>query len=249
MKKLAASLALAAAAGTTVTACGSSSTTGDKTLTVFAAASLKAPFTQLKATFEAAHPGVTVALDFDGSSALASQIQAGAPADVFASADTKNMTKIGSSAVAPASFATNVLEIATPSGNPAKVQGLADLSRTGLKLVVCAVPVPCGSATQKLAKAEHLTLSPVSEEQSVTGVLAKVESGQADAGIVYVTDVRAAGSQVSGVEIPAAQNVSTTYQITTLTGASQPTLAQEWVALVDGPAGQQVLRSAGFGRP
>lgn len=247
MKKLAASLTLLVAAGSTLTACGSS-TSSTKTLTVFAAASLKGTFTQLKSTFEAAHPDVKVVLDFDGSSTLVQQIQAGAPADVFASADTRNMTKLGASAEAPADFATNVLEIATPPGNPAHVASLADLSRAGLTLVVCAAPVPCGAATQKLASANHLTLRPVSEEQSVTGVLAKVESGQADAGIVYVTDVRSADSQVTGVQIPAAENVSTTYQIAVLKGAAQSALAQDWVALVSGPTGQQVLRAAGFGK-
>jgi molybdate transport system substrate-binding protein len=247
VKKIALPLAVVAALSSTLTACGSSSSS-EKTLTVFAAASLKGTFTQLKAEFESSHPGVKVVLDFDGSATLVQQIQAGAPADVFASADTKNMAKLGATAESPTDFATNVLEIATPVGNPAHVARLADLSRSGLTLVVCAAPVPCGAATQQLAAANNLTLNPVSEEQSVTGVLAKVESGQADAGIVYVTDVRSAAGQVTGVEIPAARNVSTTYEIAALKGATESALAQDWVALVSGAAGQQVLRAAGFGK-
>jgi molybdate transport system substrate-binding protein len=242
MKKTAV-LALTLVAALPLTACGTKKTT----LTVFAASSLKGTFTTLEATFEAAHPGVDVVLDFDGSAALVTQIKNGAPADVFASADTKNMTKLGNTAVSPQNFATNTLEIATPAGNPAHVTGLTDLTRSGLKLVICDTAVPCGTATQKLATAQHLTLSPLSKEQSVSGVLSKVESGQADAGVVYVTDVKAAGDKVTGIEIPAADNVTNTYPIAVLGSASQKDLAQQWVALVLSAQGQQVLHDAGFG--
>lgn len=246
MKKIALSLALAATAGSTLTACGSSASS-EKTLTVFAAASLKGTFTHLKNTFEAAHPGVKVVLDFDGSAALVTQIKAGAPADVFASAATKNMNALGATAVSPHDFATNVLEIATPSGNPAHVATLKDLTRPGLKLVLCDQAVPCGAAAGALAAKNHLTFAPVSKEHSVSGVLSKVETGQADAGLVYVTDVKGAGGQVVGVAIPAAENVRSTYPIAVLSTAAQPALAQQWVALVLSSEGQTVLRNAGFG--
>lgn len=241
-KPVAAALVIAALP---LTACGSSAKT--TTLTVFAASSLKGTFTALATQFEAAHPGVKVALDFDGSAALVTQIKAGAPADVFASAATKNMDALGSAAVSPQDFATNVLEIAAPSGNPAHVTGLQDLSRSGLKLVICDAAVPCGAAADKLAIKNHLALSPVSKEQSVAGVLSKVESGQADAGLVYVTDVKSTGSQVVGITIPADENVKSTYPIAVLSGAAQTALAQQWVAFVLGSKGQKVLHDAGFG--
>lgn len=246
MKKIALVLALGAAAGPTLTGCGSSTSAGEQTLTVFAASSLKGTFTSLAATFEAAHPGVKVVFDFDGSAALVTQIKAGAPADVFASAATKNMTALGATAVDPKDFATNVLEIATPSGNPAHVAGLSDLGRSGLKLVVCDPAVPCGAAAATLATKNHLTLSPVSKEQSVAGVLSKVETGQADAGLVYVTDVKGAAGKVDGITIPKADNVTSTYPIAVLSGATQTALAQQWVAFVLSSSGQQVLRDAGF---
>lgn len=247
VKKIALTLALAAAAGSTLTACGSSSSSSAKTLTVFAASSLKGTFTKLASEFEAAHPGVNVVLDFDGSAALVTQIKAGAPADVFASAATKNMKALGATAVSPKDFATNVLEIATPGGNPAHVTGLQDLSRSGLKLVVCDPAVPCGAAADTLSAKNHLTLTPVSKEQSVTGVLSKVETGQADAGLVYATDVKSAGSQVVGITIPPADNVKSTYPIAVLSTATETTLAQQWVAMVLSSEGQQVLQAAGFG--
>lgn len=247
MKKIALVLALAAAAGPTLTGCGSSTSAGEQTLTVFAASSLKGTFTSLAATFEASHPGVKVVFDFDGSAALVTQIKAGAPADVFASAATKNMTALGATAVDPKDFATNVLEIATPSGNPAHVAGLSDLGRSGLNLVVCDPAVPCGAAAATLATKNHLTLSPVSKEQSVAGVLSKVETGQADAGLVYVTDVKGAAGKVDGITIPKADNVTSTYPIAVLSGATQTALAQQWVAFVLSSSGQQVLRDAGFG--
>ena len=147
------------------------------TLTVFAAASLKSVFTQLGTTFEAAHPGTTVAFSFAGSSDLVTQLQGGAPADVFASADSSNMTKAsndGLVAGAPVTFATNTLEIAVPPGNPGQVSSFADLATPGLKLVTCAAQVPCGAAAHRIATATGVALSPVSEESSVTDVLNKI---------------------------------------------------------------------------
>ena len=146
-------------------------------ITVFAAASLKSTFTDLAESFEAENPGTTVALNFAGSSDLVTQIVEGAPADVFASADSKNMAKLTDAALNqgdPVDFATNVLEIAVPPGNPANIADLADLAGADVKLVICAPEVPCGSATAAVATAAGVTLTPVSEESSVTDVLGKV---------------------------------------------------------------------------
>lgn len=225
---------------------------GDTTLTVYAASSLTATFEEIAKEFEAEHQGVDVKLNFGGSSDLVAQIQNGAPADVFASADTANMDKLVDAGLAgadPEDFATNVLEIAVPPGNPAGIQSLQDLAAPGTKVVVCAPEVPCGAATQQVADKAGVTLHPVSEEQSVTDVLGKVVSGEADAGLVYVTDVRAAGDQVEGVEFPESGEVVNTYPIAPVEGTDEGTLAREFIELVVGDTGQQVLRDAGFGPP
>lgn len=250
-------LALALAALALVTplaACGSDSDGGDggnggdgTTLTVFAAASLTKTFTELGKDFEADHDGTTVKLSFGGSSDLVEQIRSGAPADVFASADTKNMDKLGDDAVDPKDFASNVLEIAVPPGNPAHVTSFQDLARPGLKLVVCAPEVPCGAATASVAQKAGVTLQPVSQEQSVTDVLGKVSSGEADAGVVYVTDVKAAGDDVQGVTFPESSSVVNTYPIATVKGSKHADLAQQFVDLVLGDDGQKALAAAGFG--
>lgn len=222
------------------------------TLTVFAAASLKAAFTELAERFMAAHPGVSVQTSFAGSSDLVTQITEGAPADVFASADTRNMDKlVGAGLVAgePIPFATNVLEIAVPPGNPAGIGSFADLAKPGVKLVVCAPQVPCGSATVSVEQSSGVTLAPVSEESSVADVLAKVESGEADAGLVYVTDVAGAGPAVQGVPFPESSAAVNTYPIAVIAGASDPVAAEAFVELVAGEQGQEVLSAAGFGRP
>ncbi|HEX2892620.1 MAG TPA: molybdate ABC transporter substrate-binding protein [Marmoricola sp.] len=242
-----------AASALLLAGCGSGAHAGSKassrTLTVFAAASLTHSFTQIGHEFEAAHPGVRVRLSFGGSSDLVSQIQAGAPADVFASADTANMDKLGATAQKPEPFATNTLEIAVPPGNPAHVTTFADLAKPGVKLVTCAVEVPCGSATQAVAKAAGVSLKPVSQEQSVTDVLGKVSTGEADAGLVYVTDVKGAGSAVQGVPFPESKGVVNTYPIAVLADAGQPALARQFVAFVLGRSGRGVLADAGFGAP
>jgi molybdate transport system substrate-binding protein len=247
MKKL--TLAAAVAALLPLTACGSSAPAEakDQTLTVFAASSLKATFNELKASFEKDHPGVTIRFQFGGSSDLVGQIKAGNPADVFASADTKNMDKLKGSTAEPVDFASNVLEIAVAPGNPKHITGLADLSR--VTLVDCAVPVPCGSATEKLTAALGVTLKPASQEQSVTDVLAKVTSGQADAGIVYVTDVKAAGAKVTGVPIKGTEKATNTYEIAQLNASTHGDLARLWVLYVSGPFGRDALLKAGFGAP
>ena len=222
------------------------------TITVFAAASLTGTFTELAAQFEAAHPGTTVTLNFAGSADLVTQITEGAPADVFASADLKNMTKITDAALnesEPENFATNVLEIATPPGNPGGVTDFASLADPDLKVVVCAPEVPCGAAAATVETATGVELTPVSEESSVTDVLGKVVSGEADAGLVYVTDVAAAGDTVEGIEFDEASEAVTTYPIVALTGSDAPDVAAAFTAFVAGPDGQAVLAAAGFGKP
>jgi molybdate transport system substrate-binding protein len=230
----------------------SSSASSGGSLTVFAAASLKTTFTQLGHEFEADHPGAKVNFSFGGSSDLVAQLQNGAPADVFASADEANMTKAtnaGLGAGTPQIFATNVLEIAVPEGNPAGIHGFGDLAKPGLRLVLCAKQVPCGSAAQKAAQAAGVTLKPVSEEQSVTDVLGKVISGDADAGVVYVTDVKGAGGKVEGVEFPESSAAVNRYPIAALKQSKEPGLAQEFVDFVRGDQGRKVLGDAGFGAP
>jgi molybdate transport system substrate-binding protein len=265
-----AALALAAAAALTLAGCsgsGSSSSdsgasTGSATssasalegsITVFAAASLKQTFTDLAKQFEDANPGVTVELTFAGSSDLVTQITEGAPADVFASADEKNMTKLTDggliAADAPVDFATNVLEIAVPPGNPANVQAFADLGKSDVKVVICAAQVPCGAATVTVENATGVTITPVSEESSVTDVLGKVISGEADAGLVYVTDVTSAGDAVEGITFPESSEAVNTYPIAPVTATKNPAVAQAFIDFVTGSVGQGVLSAAGFGAP
>ncbi|WEO77159.1 molybdate ABC transporter substrate-binding protein [Cryobacterium sp. SO2] len=224
----------------------------DGDITVFAAASLKATFTELAASFEAENPGTTVALNFAGSSDLVTQIVEGAPADVFASADTKNMTKLTDAGLAdgePVDFATNVLEIAVPPGNPAGITDFASLAGPDVKLVVCAPEVPCGSATVAVETAAGITLSPVSEESSVTDVLGKVTSDEADAGLVYVTDVTAAGDAVEGIEFDESAEAVNTYPIVALKDSASAAVAQAFVDYIASSAGEDVLQAAGFGAP
>jgi molybdate transport system substrate-binding protein len=244
--------ALLLAAVLALAGCGADPADGTRTLTVSAAASLTDVFGELERRFQAAHPGVDVVLNLGSSSELASQIANGAPADVFASASTVQMDELVASGLvdgAPEVFATNVLQIAVAPGNPAGVQGFADLARPGLAVVVCAAQVPCGAAAQRLQAVTGVTLAPVSEEPDVRSVLAKVTSGNADAGLVYVTDARSAGDRADGVDIAEAGAATTTYPIATLAGAAHPELAREFVELVGGPQGRAVLAAAGFGSP
>ncbi len=220
------------------------------TLTVLAAASLTGTFTALEEQFEADHPGVDVKLNFAGSSDLAQQVVNGAPADVFAAASDatmKTVTDAGLAAGTPTIFATNVLQIATAPGNPKGIASFADLAEPDLKVVVCAPQVPCGAAAEKIEKATGVTLKPVSEETDVKSTLGKVTSGDADAGLVYVTDVAAANGSVQGVSFPEANQATTNYPITVLENAPQAQLAQQFVDVVTGSAGQQALKAAGFG--
>ena len=218
-------------------------------ITVFAAASLTKTFGALKTKFEAAHPGVTVTTSFAGSADLVAQIIAGAPADVFASADVKNMAKVSTLVGTPVNFATNMLEIAVPPGNPAKIASFADLARPGVKTVVCAPAVPCGAAAVAIEASTGVKLTPVSEENAVTDVLGKVSSAEADAGLVYVTDVKGAGSRVTGIPFPQSSTAVNTYPIVTIAAGKNLTLAKAFVEYVTGSVGRTVLAAAGFGAP
>jgi len=227
------------------------SAASSKELVVFAASSLSDTYTSLGKTFEAAHPGVLVKFSFGGSSTLVDQLREGAPADVFASADRQNMEKATTANLisgVPSLFATNTLTLIVPTGNPAGITGL-DSSLDGKKLVVCADGVPCGSATTKLAKLLGVTLKPVSEETKVTDVRAKVESGQADAGVVYVTDAKASGSKVDTIAIKNADQVKNEYLLGVVATSKNADLASQFVALGTGSDGQRTLSAAGFALP
>jgi molybdate transport system substrate-binding protein len=233
------------ACGLVAAACGSdkkgtTATTSSSTpklsggITVLAASSLTKGFTALGAEFEAAHPGTKISFSFGSSSELENQIEQGAPADVFASADQKNMDKLvgaKANATGPVDFVKNELEIAVEKGNPKHIASLADLNKSGVIVVLCDPSVPCGKfADQVLANAK-VTVTPKSREASVKATLSKVELGEADAAIVYVSDVASSG-KVDGVQIPDAVNVVTTLPVVTLKEAKNSALAQAWVAFV-----------------
>jgi molybdate transport system substrate-binding protein len=247
-------LALISGCGSSDQAPASSSTTasaGGKIM-VFAAASLKKTFTDIGEQFKTENPGASVEFSFAGSSDLVTQLTQGAPADVFASADTKNMDKAAQAGLLagdPVNLASNTLTIAVAPGNPKKIASFKDLTQQGRNVVVCAPQVPCGSATQKVEEATGVTLNPVSEESSVSDVLNKVTTGQADAGIVYVTDAIGAGDKVAAVAFPEAAGAVNTYPIAVLKGSENQELARKFVDLVTGESGQKVLNAAGFAKP
>ena len=255
-----AAVALLATSALALAACGGSSSAGTtgssgsgsgKTITVFAAASLTGSFTELGKKFEAANPGTTVKFSFGPSSGLATQIVSGAPADVFASASPKNMAQVtgAKAAGAPVTFAKNSMEIAVPPDNPAKIDSLDDLARKGVKVVLCAAEVPCGATALTVFKNAGISVKPVSSEVDVKSTLNKVTLGEADAGVVYVTDVKAAGAKVKGVEIDAGDNASTDYPIATLTASKNPDVAKAFVTYVQSADGTAVLSAAGFQKP
>ncbi|MFF1681212.1 molybdate ABC transporter substrate-binding protein [Streptomyces sp. NPDC058256] len=222
------------------------------TVTVFAAASLKESFTTLGEDFEKAHPGTKVTFSFGGSDTLAASITGGAPADVFASASPKTMaivTDAKDASGTPATFARNQLEIATLPGKPDKIASLKDLTKSGLKVVLCDKTVPCGAAAQKALDASDLKLTPVSYEQDVKSALTKVELKEADAAVVYKTDVNAAGDKVEGVDFPESADAINDYPITLLKDAPNAAAAKAFIALVQSAEGQQVLTAAGFLKP
>src|SRR5690349_1799052 len=235
--------------GSSSSTSGSSSSTG--TITVLAAASLTGTFTQLGKQFEAAHSGDTVKFSFGPSSGLADQITSGAPADVFASAAPANMQSVVSAGDAsnPQNFAKNTMEVATPPDNPGKVKSVNDLAKKSVKVALCQPQVPCGVVAAEVFKNAGIKVKPVTLQPDVKSVLTQVETGNVDAGMVYVTDVMAAGSKVKGVPIPASDNASTLYPIATISNSDHKSIAQAFVAYVLSPAGQQVLTAAGFQKP
>jgi molybdate transport system substrate-binding protein len=248
-----AALALTGCAGSSDDA-GAASSKGDLsgTLTVFAAASLTDVFTDLGNRLEKANPELDVQFNFAGSSALATQITQGAPADVFASANQPQMkvvTDAGLQADDPTVFTENVLEIAVPKGNPGHVTGLADFAKPELTLAVCSPAVPCGAAAQKVFQAAGVKAVPDTEEEDVKAALTKVQLGEVDAALVYATDVQAAGSDVEGILFPEAEQAINEYPIVSLKAASNPEAAKAFLDLVRSADGQKALAAAGFRKP
>ena len=259
IRRAAAALALVLPA----TACGSSSKPGappSSTLTapasrrrgslhVFAAASLTSAFSNVASTLERTYPGLSITFDFAGSQALVTQIEQGAPADVFASADQTNMQKLVSAGLveAPKVFARNLLEIAVAPGNPKHITGLADLERPGVTLVLADASVPAGKyAREAFAEAGLPAPKPVSNELDVKSTISKLTLGEADAVVVYVTDVKAAGAKVEGVGIPAAQNVVATYPIAAVKASKNLAAAEAFVDEIATGTGRRALQAAGF---
>ena len=246
-------------------ACGSSSKSSGSTpsttstpaklsgsLDVFAAASLTEAFNDEKTALASSDPALSLTYNFAGSQALVTQIKNGAPADVFASADQKNMQKLIDAGLveAPKTFARNKLEIAVAPGNPKHITGLADLEKSGVILVLEDPSVPAGNyARQAFTKAALPAPRPASNELDVKSTLAKLTSGDADAVVVYVTDVKAAGSKVAGVQIPDSQNVIATYPIAAIKASKHLTAAEAFVDEVVSGSGQQALQARGFLAP
>jgi len=253
----------AAAAVVAVTAalagCGSDDATSTSatgqlsgTVTVFAAASLTETFTKLGHDFEAAHPGVKVVYSFGGSSALAAQIEQGAPADVFASAAPANMQQVidaGEVTAKPETFVSNRLEIAVPKGNPGTITGLADFGRTEPRIALCAVQVPCGAAAEKVFQISGITPQPDTREQDVKAVLTKVTLDEVDAALVYRTDVQAAGDKVQGIDFPESGKVINTYPIAPLAKAPNAAAAAAFVDYIHSDPAKKVFAAAGFDTP
>jgi molybdate transport system substrate-binding protein len=240
-----AALALAACGGDDDSG-GSSGAASASEIKVFAAASLTAAFTKLGEDFTAANGGTRVLLNLAGSQALATQIQQAAPADVFASADIANMDKVKDLVNTPQNFASNLLAIVVEKGNPKDVKGLEDLANPDLKVVLAAEEVPAGKYAKQVLDKAGVSVTPVSQEDNVKAVVTKVSLGEADAGIVYVTDVTAGGDKVEGVDIPEGQNVTATYPIATVKASKAQDKAQAFMDLVLSAEGQQVLKEYGF---
>ncbi len=234
----------------TVIACSGSSVEGE--LLVSAAASLTDAFAEMESAFEEANPGLDVVLNLGSSSALREQILEGAPADVFASANTSNMDQVAEAGEISGEaeiFVTNSLQIAVPIGNPAEVTGVEDFAREELLIGLCAEGVPCGDfGRQALAKAGVIP-SVDTNEPDVRALLTKIEAGELDAGITYVTDVLSASGSVEGLEIPAEVNIVAEYPIATLAGAPNPDAAAAWVEFVLSEEGQAILTRYGFTSP
>ncbi|WP_309115583.1 molybdate ABC transporter substrate-binding protein [Saccharothrix sp.] len=244
---------VAVVAALVVAGCGTSdegSAPGE--VTVFAAASLTESFTSLGKDFEAANPGIKVKFNFGGSSALAQQLNQGAPADVFASAAPANMEQVadtGTITATPTTFARNTLQIAVPKGNPGGVGGLADFGKAELKIALCAEQVPCGAAARKVLAAAGVTAVPDTLEQDVKAALTKVSLGEVDAALVYRTDVKAAGGKVEGKDFPEAGQAVNDYPIAPVAKARNAAGAQAFIDFVRSEKGRAVLTEAGFVLP
>jgi molybdate transport system substrate-binding protein len=252
VKRLVALLVAQLVALLALAGCGSTAATGPATgpageITVFAAASLTETFTQLGKDFEAASPGTKVKFNFGGSSALAQQINQGAPADVFASASPANMKQVTETGAV--TFVRNKLQIAVGKGNPLKIASLADLTKPEVKLALCAEQVPCGAAAKKAFDVAKLTPKPVTLEQDVKATLTKVKLGEVDAALVYRTDVAAAAKDVDGVDFPEAAQAINDYPIVSLPKAPNAAGAKAFVDFVLSDEGRQVLTKAGFESP
>ena len=233
-------------------ACGSSGSPNASlsgTASIFAAASLTDSFKALGTTFQTAHPGATVQFNFAGTPTLVTQIEQGAASDVFASADTTNMDKLKADGFTSGSaqvFAHNKLEIVVAAGNPKGIRGLADLAKPGVIYITAAATVPAGKYALQILASAGVKVTPKSLETDVKSVVSKIELGEADAGIVYVTDVKAAGSKVSGVPIPDSVNVIATYPIVTVKGSKNSALGKAFIAYVLSADGQATMQSFGF---
>jgi len=231
---------------------GSSSRAHGGTLTVLAASSLTEAFTTLSHDFEHDHPGTRVRLSFDSSATLAEQVDQGAPADVLATADEDTMRAVAHAGHVrgdPTVFATNHLVLAVPDDNPARIRRFADIARPGVEYVVCVRSAPCGSLAATLLRGAGITARPASEEVDVKAVLTKVRLGEADAGLVYASDVASAGGDVRQVDVPAGRRTLNRYPVAALSDASAPALARSWVRLVTSPTGRRVLAHDGFAAP
>ncbi len=219
------------------------------TVTVFAASSLRAPLEELAESFSSTHPGTRVRFNFAGSTDLVGQLREGAPADLLATADEETMElAISESLLAGAAhvIASNHLILAVPAGNPAGIEALAEAAEPGGRLVACAPDVPCGRLAHEVARAAGVSLAPVSEESSVSEVVAKVISGEADAGLVYASDVVATAGQLQAFEIPQAHALPNNYPVgLTKQGSTNPAAA-DFLELLLSPTGQRALVDAGF---
>jgi molybdate transport system substrate-binding protein len=221
-------------------------------VTVFAAASLTESFTTIGRDFETANPGSNVTFNFAGSSALATQIDQGAPADVFASAapaNVKTVSDAGNADGTPVTFVKNQLVIAVPKGDPNGIKGLPDLTKPGLKVALCAEQVPCGAAAKKALAAANVSITPVTLEQDVKAALSKVKLGEVDAALVYRTDAKAATADVDGVEFPESAGAINEYPIVVLKNAPNKPGARAFVAYVRSDKAKAVLTAAGFQAP
>ena len=223
---------------------------GDRMLRVLAAASLTEAFTELQQVYENTHPGIEVQVSYDSSAVLAQQVLEGAPADVLATADETTMARVADAGLAdPQPFVTNTLTLVTPPDDPGGIADIADLDSADVTYAVCVPEAPCGQAAERLLELEGVDAAPITEQQDVKSVLTQVTSGQVDAGLVYVTDAKAAGDKVDTIRLDSASKVINTYPIASLSESPEPDAARAWVQLVTSARGQRVLASYGFGPP